>query len=55
MSDPSEPKQDEEQPEFTPEQLARAEKHQYILYGVMILFLVLPFIVFFFTGKLGGE
>ena len=44
-----------ETPEFTPEELKRAERHQYILYGAMVLFLVLPFVLLFMTGKLGGE
>ncbi|MGE9297257.1 MAG: hypothetical protein ACQKBV_13320 [Puniceicoccales bacterium] len=34
------------QREPTPEELAKAERATWILYGVMIIFIVAPFIVF---------
>ena len=32
--------------EWTPEEKARAERAEWILYGVMMVFIVLPFLVF---------
>jgi len=38
----------EEQREPTPEELAKAERVTWILYGVMALFIGAPFVVFLF-------
>lgn len=39
------------QPELSPEEKKRAERAQWILYGVMILFIVAPFIVWLLIEK----
>lgn len=41
--------------EQDPELMKKAQRAQFILYGVMILFLILPFVVLWFLRRGSGQ
>ncbi len=44
-------KQPEEEREFTPEELAKAERATWIIYGCMAVMIIAPFVVAFIIKK----